>query len=70
MRAIIINDNDARSLLDQLRLESFKGIASCPLADNLNLQPEQLGLVVNEIHRKFHFIVSQWLQEQGASLIR
>jgi hypothetical protein len=28
------------------------------------------GEIVKEIHRRFHFVVVRWLQEQGASCVR
>lgn len=58
MHAIIIKDEDAVDLLERLELEKFK------INDGgWNSSPE-------EIHRRFHYIVTSWLQEQGARCVR
>jgi len=68
VRAIIIDDKDARGLLDQLKLDHFKQIAEGLPQD---LPPETWKkAVLDEIHRKFHLVVCRWLQDQGASPIR
>jgi hypothetical protein len=56
MKAIIIQDKDAKALLDKLKLENFE-----------TREPDKE--LVNRIHRKFHYIVSSWLSEQGAEII-
>lgn len=64
MRAIIISDNDARSLLDQLRLESM-----CKNHPIFRRDPDQPA-TTEEMHRVYHFIVTQWLQDMGATISR
>lgn len=68
MRAIIIDDKDARQLLDLLKLEQFKCVGDrLPEA----LDPEAWKkAAVGEIHAKFLFVVCRWLQDQGASITR
>jgi len=56
MRAIIIEDKDAKSLLEKLELEKFK-------RDGLRSSDEPASL--SDIHRRFHYVVTKWLQEQG-----
>lgn len=58
MRAIIVQDKDAKELLDRLKLEMFT---------KKNDSPEN-AQVVQAIHRAFHYTVVAWLQEQGAIL--
>lgn len=56
MRAIIIGDKEAKSLLEQLKLESMMG---------QSIRLEANKAVIDIIHRKFHYVVTKWLQEQG-----
>ncbi len=60
MRTIIISDEDARALLEQLELEKLKG-------GRWNGQPPT---TLDAMHRTFHYIVCRWLQEQGANVVR
>ena len=56
MKAIIIQDTDARALLDKLTLESMR----------------TNGHHANDaasVHRAFHYIVVRWLQDQGADVV-
>jgi len=62
MRAIIISDSDARALLDKLELTAFKH------KNIIRADPEHPASV-SDIHRAFHYIVTQWLQEQGADCV-
>ncbi len=63
MRAIIIEDKDARALLDSLKLESLR--------KDRPKYAESAGMsTVDTIHRTFHYIVVQWLQDQGANVVR
>lgn len=65
MKAIIIQDTDARALLDKLKLESmleaghFRGYE----------EPEGKPPSISSIHRAFHYVVCRWLQEQGADVV-
>lgn len=68
VRAIIIEEKDCRALLDRLKLEAFDGIGD-RLPETLDRATWQKA-TVNEIHRKFHYHVVHWLQDQGASCIR
>jgi hypothetical protein len=73
VRAIIIDDAAARALLDQLTLEKFQAtdntLHSIEVAihrgEKINPQ-----WVVSEVHRHFHYVVTRWLQEQGAQVVR
>ncbi len=62
MRAIIIQDTDARALLDKLRLQSMQS------ENVMRFDPNQPARV-EDVHRAFHYIVVKWFQEQGADVI-
>jgi hypothetical protein len=62
MRAIIISDADARALLDKLELRSLH-------ADNILREDPARPPTVSDIHRAFHYVVTRWLQEQGADCV-
>lgn len=78
MKAIIIQDHDARALLDQLKLEEVKPPSTVFIPGASPEQVDQFNKVyeawmkqhVSDTHRRFHFVVCRWLQEQGASVIR
>ena len=60
MRAIIIEDKDAKALLDSLKLELFRlSEHNQPIANSM----------VGEIHGAFHYRVCKWLQDQGCSVL-
>ena len=61
MKAIIIQNTDARALLDQLKLEKFEQSDGKIVSANTDL---------GRMHAKFHYIVCRWLQEQGANVVR
>ena len=69
MRAIIIDDKDARALLDSLKLTALQ-------AANHGLSPVHIreGATQKEIieaaHGTFHYVVCRWLQEQGCNVVR
>ena len=62
MRAIIIQDTDARALLDKLRLQSMY------TENTMRGDPNQPATVA-DVHRAFHYVVVRWLQEHGADVI-
>jgi len=64
MKAIIINDAEARSLLDKLKLESMKEEGHFRQYDDLDRPASVSG-----IHRAFHYVVVRWLQEMGADTV-
>lgn len=69
MRAIIIDDKDARALLDQLKLESWQHAPSSAvvrIGEQYKMPKHELDALVHEIHRRFHYVVTGWLQDQGA----
>lgn len=75
MRAIIIDDKDSRALLDRLKLESFErnnlGGYGVSEAEAWCALPESTRrAIVERIHGRFHYVVTSWLQEQGASTNR
>lgn len=65
MKAIIIQDTDARALLNSLELTALNDANFLRRADE-NLTRKEM---VNQIHRAFHFVVTRWLQEQGADVV-
>jgi len=71
MKAIIIQDSDAANLLDLLALEKFSDPQMWQHNDAWNNLPENTrNAMLSHLHRKFHYIVCRWLQEQGASCVR
>lgn len=61
MRVIIIEDKDARSLLEKLELQEMR-------KNNILRADFSRPPTTEEIHRAFHYVVVCWLQEQGAKL--
>ena len=71
MRAIIIEDKDARAILDKLKLESLKDLRFTNGVEvGKVLSQRDIDSMVSEIHRKFHYEVCSWLQDQGASVTK
>lgn len=62
MKAIIISDADARALLNKLELTALR--ENNIMRDDPGCPPTK-----EDIHRAFHFVVTRWLQEQGADVI-
>lgn len=62
MRAIIINDVDARALLAKLELTKLRGDGHI-MREDFDRPP-----TIEEIHRVFHYVVVRWLQDQGATV--
>lgn len=60
MKAIIISDAEARSLLDQLELANMR---------KANVMRTESFTSTEEIHRAFHYVVTRWLQEMGADVV-
>lgn len=68
MKAIIIEEKDSKALLDRLELQKFrKGdphpgqqVSTSTAIGNHNL------VTLGDMHRWFHYVVTKWLQEQGA----
>ncbi len=73
MRAIIIDDKDAKALLDKLKLESFR--KDCPTygvveSDAWHALPVAVrDKLTDDMHRRFHYVLCCWLQDQGAKTI-
>lgn len=63
MKAIIISDMDARALLDKLKLTALREAGHLRGTDP-DRQPS-----IEEMHRTFHYVVTRWLQEQGADCV-
>jgi hypothetical protein len=66
MRAIIIDDKDARALLDSLEMQKLKENRHLLAKEWVDIPPE----LVNTCHRTFHYIVCKWLQDQGCNVVR
>lgn len=63
MRAIIISDADARALLSRLELNAMRA------ANHWPHNSKATNEAIQEAHRTFHYIVCNWLQEQGADCV-
>lgn len=62
MKAIIISDMDARALLNKLELTAMRD------AGHMRDDPDRPP-TISGIHRAFHYVVTRWLQEQGADCV-
>jgi len=68
MKVIIIEEKDSKALLDRLELQKFRkgeqhrNKKASTSTDLGNRDMVTLG----DMHRWFHYIVTIWLQEQGA----
>lgn len=60
MKVILIEDKDAKSLLEKLEFAKLKE------AGFFNYEKPGEPLTSEQIHRVFHLVVTRWLQEQGA----
>ena len=63
MRCIIIEDKDARALLDILELAKFQERMK-------KMHPDVANDVLGHAHRIFHYEVCTWLKDQGCNIIR
>lgn len=63
MRAIIIEDKDAKAFLKHLELIKERG-PSRMLSDNAGVNQA----AYDEVHRVFHFEAVRWLQDQGCDV--
>ena len=74
MKAIIIEDKDARALVDQLKLTELQGRPighnAGVIAERRGITADEMRLLFEEIHGVFHYRVVVWLQEQGADVVR
>lgn len=66
MRAIIIEDKDARALLDSLEMQKLKENRHL-IANEWHDIPKPL---IDACHRTFHYVVCRWLQDQGCDVVR
>jgi hypothetical protein len=60
MKAIIIEDKDCRALVDKLELAALQVDPTLILSGHPTEQ-----MTAGDLHRRFHFHVVRWLQEQG-----
>jgi hypothetical protein len=65
MRAIIIDDKDCKDVLDKLKLEKLDGRSQFISVEIQEKFPNEIEIIRNELHRRFHYVVCSWLQEQG-----
>ena len=62
MRAIIIDDHDARALMERLELAKFK---HRPITEGRTTEQ-----ILDDVHGHFRYIVVSWLTEQGCTVVR
>ncbi len=67
MRIITFEDKDAVALLDRLKLAKLEGQR---VDWKQRIQEGQIDGVLSDMHRAFHYEVTRWLQDQGASCVR
>ena len=72
MRVILIEDKDAVSLLEQLELEKHQQNRQFLYVDisDIKQRDAMITHIESDCHRRFHHVVTRWLQEQGARTIR
>ena len=63
MRAIIIEDKDAKAFLKDLELIKLRG-PSRMLVENAGVNEAAF----NEVHGAFHYAAVRWLQSQGCDV--
>lgn len=63
MKAIIIQDEDAKALLKELELNAMRA------ANHWPHNSKATNEAIVEAHRAFHYIVCRWLQAQGADVV-
>jgi hypothetical protein len=63
MRVIIIEDKDARALIDSLKLETMN-------ERNILRKDPEAPCTAAEMQRAFNYVVVRWLQDQGCNIIR
>lgn len=72
MRAIIIDDKDAKGLLNDLKLTDFEGMVhsreSQMVMEEFKIPGDRMKFVIAAIHSRFHYRVCKWLQDQGANV--
>lgn len=61
MKAVILKDEDGIELMERLELTKLRKAYQ---------EPKENQQVTRELHRAFHFQVSEWLREHGFSLNR
>lgn len=64
MKAIIIEDVDARALLDSLELNTMRA------ANHWPHNSKATNEAIVDAHRTFHYIVCRWLQDHGANVVK
>lgn len=60
MRVILIEEKDAKALLNKLELVNLR-------KDHPNFEKPGEPLTIDQMHRLFHYEVVRWLQDQGAT---
>ena len=63
MKAIIIEDKDARALIERLELAKLRERTHS--SSHAGEPPSW-----DDMHRTFHYVVTSWLQEQGCDTVR
>ena len=66
MRAIIIDDKDSKALLDAISLAKFQDVAGREFG-LAHVTDHDRKFIIDAMHRRFHYVVTRWLQDQGAS---
>ena len=59
MRIIAIEEKEIQQVIDQLELEKFRNLKG--------KESIEYNQAVSDVHRKFHFIMVRFFQDQGSS---
>ena len=57
MRLIVVEEKDIVALIEKLKLEKFQ------------IKKDSHQSPVEEIHRRFHYVVCSWVQEHGSDYL-
>ena len=73
MKIIMFQEHEANHLLDKLKLESLEKDINTYCIESYEKWKEipesSRKWIIEQLHRKFHYHVVKWLQDQGASCI-
>jgi hypothetical protein len=69
MKVVLLKNEDATALLDELALAKFQP-GMLISYDTQDLTEEKRKLILDSFHRHFHYHVVRWLQAHGFDTVR
>ena len=61
MRLIAVEEKDIKNLMEKLELEKLL------VGLNLSSCESATAFSIDEVHRRFHYVVCSWVQEHGSN---